>query len=516
MGERRTNPDTGVLEENVGFFVDRWESVKNDNDRQERVNPGTGVHEEDQSTFQGAFGHKWESVKNDNDRQERVNPGTGVHEEDQSTFQGTFGHKWEPKPNDEGRAERTNPKTGVDEEDQSFFGGAFGRKWEAQPNQKDPAQRTNSESRMHEDTHEEKSGFSSGGSGHKREPKHRKHADSGFSGGYGGGSLKMSPWIKWPLMAVASWFVVGMVQELSRNSSTNTAPAGFSQTLGISVGAPSATSPTAEQEVQPIPAPTNPEVLAWSAGHQLALRIPVFLLNSSSQKEEGELSVFSDGFFLTSPSRVNNWQFWKIAAIDRKNCPPAIPCGKIQFEPRFTGNEPPLELWTYVNYFTWWSTFSTAYRNWANSSLGLEQIRAANTFVRPAPPVPTPDSGRVADGVAAPALPSTPAVPPPLALEPPANWLTNIPKTTARLARPAPGELTIVFDGPNDFNDLLATLRWDGQIYRGTTSRPGCMDGPFTLTLSDNVLVGDIEQPQCGKRPGDRKGIVLRPDNSKR
>jgi uncharacterized protein (UPF0210 family) len=62
-----------------------------------RINPETGVFEEDNSVFGGVFGHDWQAMKNDDNNQERINPDDGVHEEDTSIFGGIFGHDWQPK-----------------------------------------------------------------------------------------------------------------------------------------------------------------------------------------------------------------------------------------------------------------------------------------------------------------------------------------------------------------------------------------------------------------------------------
>lgn len=52
MSERRINPDTGVIEENNGFFIfDSWEPVENSEGCEERVNPDTGVIEENHGFF---------------------------------------------------------------------------------------------------------------------------------------------------------------------------------------------------------------------------------------------------------------------------------------------------------------------------------------------------------------------------------------------------------------------------------------------------------------------------------
>jgi len=60
----------------------------------------------------------------------RINPETGVLEEDKSIFDGLFGRDWQPSKNKEGNAQRINPETGVLEEDKSIFDGLFGRDWQ--------------------------------------------------------------------------------------------------------------------------------------------------------------------------------------------------------------------------------------------------------------------------------------------------------------------------------------------------------------------------------------------------
>ena len=60
----------------------------------------------------------------------RINPDSGIIEQDASAFGGTFGHTWEPKENNDGNAERINPDSGVVEQDVSAFGGVFGHTWE--------------------------------------------------------------------------------------------------------------------------------------------------------------------------------------------------------------------------------------------------------------------------------------------------------------------------------------------------------------------------------------------------
>lgn len=62
-----------------------------------RINPETGVFEEDRSVFGGAFGHDWQAMKNEDGNQERISPDDGVHEEDRSIFGWMFGHDWQPK-----------------------------------------------------------------------------------------------------------------------------------------------------------------------------------------------------------------------------------------------------------------------------------------------------------------------------------------------------------------------------------------------------------------------------------
>src|SRR5206468_2322388 len=100
----------------------------------------------------------------------------------------------------------------------------------------------------------------------------------------------------------------------------------------------------------------DPAVLEWIPHHGLILRLPVFFLNKTNQKEEGELSVFSDGFTLRSPSLTNSWQFWKIASMDDRNCSPGLPCGNIRFDPELTSDAPLTDIWSYVNYATWFSS----------------------------------------------------------------------------------------------------------------------------------------------------------------
>ncbi len=62
-----------------------------------RIDPETGVFQEDKSDFGGAFGHNWVDLKNEKGKAERINPETGVHEEDISDFGGLFGYNWRPK-----------------------------------------------------------------------------------------------------------------------------------------------------------------------------------------------------------------------------------------------------------------------------------------------------------------------------------------------------------------------------------------------------------------------------------
>ncbi len=63
----------------------------------ERINPQTGVLEEDRSICNGTFGRDWQPIRNDDGRAERINPQTGVHEVDTSILRGTFGPDWQPK-----------------------------------------------------------------------------------------------------------------------------------------------------------------------------------------------------------------------------------------------------------------------------------------------------------------------------------------------------------------------------------------------------------------------------------
>jgi hypothetical protein len=62
-----------------------------------RINPDTGVFEEDNSVFGGLLGHDWQPMKNDDGNIERISPSDGVLEEDNSMFGGLLGHDWQPR-----------------------------------------------------------------------------------------------------------------------------------------------------------------------------------------------------------------------------------------------------------------------------------------------------------------------------------------------------------------------------------------------------------------------------------
>jgi hypothetical protein len=155
MGERRINPETGVVEEDSslfnGAFGRDWQPATNDQGRVERVNPETGVHEEDHSAFGGTFGYDFEPATNDQGNVERVNPETGIHETDHSVFGGTFGYDFEPATNDQGNVERVNPETGIHEADHSVFGGTFGYDFKPATNDQGNVERVNPETGIHEE-----------------------------------------------------------------------------------------------------------------------------------------------------------------------------------------------------------------------------------------------------------------------------------------------------------------------------------------------------------------------------
>ena len=62
-----------------------------------RINPDSGIIEEDTSLCGGTFGYTWEAKKNNEGRAERIDPDSGVHQKDRSLFNGVFGHSWEDK-----------------------------------------------------------------------------------------------------------------------------------------------------------------------------------------------------------------------------------------------------------------------------------------------------------------------------------------------------------------------------------------------------------------------------------
>ena len=62
----------------------------------------------------------------------RIDPETGIFENDVSIFNGLLGRDWQPIKNGGGNVIRENPDTGVIEEDVSVFGGLLGRDWQPQ------------------------------------------------------------------------------------------------------------------------------------------------------------------------------------------------------------------------------------------------------------------------------------------------------------------------------------------------------------------------------------------------
>lgn len=54
MAARRINTETGVIEEEGGFFQGySWSPAENERGNEERINPETGVHEEQGGFFEG-------------------------------------------------------------------------------------------------------------------------------------------------------------------------------------------------------------------------------------------------------------------------------------------------------------------------------------------------------------------------------------------------------------------------------------------------------------------------------
>ena len=72
MSKRRTNPETGILEEECWHG---WQPVHNEDGHKQRINPETGVEEEERW-------HGWVPTPDEDGRKRRINPETGVEEEE--------------------------------------------------------------------------------------------------------------------------------------------------------------------------------------------------------------------------------------------------------------------------------------------------------------------------------------------------------------------------------------------------------------------------------------------------
>jgi hypothetical protein len=108
MGERRVNPETGVVEERDGWFLGVWQPASNESGAEQRVNPDTGVIEERYGSVLGV----WQPASNESGAGQRVNPDSGVIEERYGSVLGV----WQPASNESGAGQRVNPDSGVIEE----------------------------------------------------------------------------------------------------------------------------------------------------------------------------------------------------------------------------------------------------------------------------------------------------------------------------------------------------------------------------------------------------------------